>query len=333
VLDHQAADMTVTVEAGCPLPTLAATLASAGQWLPLDPPTPAATTVGGLLAANLAGPLRGSQGRVRDLLLGLRVIAADGALVTSGGRVVKNVAGYDLGKLHVGALGTVGVIVEATFKVRPRPLCEEALLVACAGVREAAETARVLWDGPVEPFWLEVLGPGVFPGELHAAAVVLGLAGIPEEVTEGRARVRELLRTREQHPVAVADGPGLRQQLADVSRRSCAAVLRASTLPTEVGPAMEALARGGVRVAAHFATGSVRAAVETADAAIALVHELRPSFEGNGGSLVVERGVPEVKARVQVWGEPGPGFPLMRSIKEAFDPDRLLAPGRQVGGL
>src|SRR5439155_13006439 len=116
VIDHQPGDMTVTVEAGCPLATLAEVLGAAGQWLPLDPPRADATTVGGLVAADLSGPLRASQGRVRDLLLGVRVVGADGVLVSGGGRVVKNVAGYDLPKLHVGALGTLGVIVEATFK-------------------------------------------------------------------------------------------------------------------------------------------------------------------------------------------------------------------------
>src|SRR5438552_18510872 len=117
VVDHKAADMTVTVEAGCPLAALGAALGSAGQWLSLDPPRPEETTVGGLVAANLSGPLRASQGGVRDLLIGLRVVNADGAVVAGGGRVVKNVAGYDLPKLHGGALGSAGAIVEATFKV------------------------------------------------------------------------------------------------------------------------------------------------------------------------------------------------------------------------
>src|SRR5581483_1573581 len=121
IVDHQAGDMTVTVEAGCPLAAVQSVLAGAGQWLPLDPPRPDATTIGGLVAADLSGPLRASQGTVRDLLLGIAVVGADGALVRGGGRVVKNVAGYDLPKLHVGAFGTLGIVVEATFKVRPRP--------------------------------------------------------------------------------------------------------------------------------------------------------------------------------------------------------------------
>src|SRR5581483_5032917 len=140
---------------GCPLAALGRVLAGAGQWLPLDPPRADATTVGGLVAADLSGPLRASQGRVRDLLLGIRTIGADGALVAGGGRVVKNVAGYDLPKLHVGALGTVGVIVEATFKVRPRPACEEAVVLACPQVRAAADAALAVRDA-AEPLWLEI---------------------------------------------------------------------------------------------------------------------------------------------------------------------------------
>ena len=164
VIDHQAGDMTVTVEAGCTLAALAKTLATGDQWLPLDPPRADATTVGGLIAANLSGPLRASQGRVRDLLLGIRVVGADGALVAGGGRVVKNVAGYDLPKLHVGALGTLGVIVEATFKVRPRPACEEAVVIAARSVEAAAEAALGVMASEVAPLWLEVGGRGALPG-------------------------------------------------------------------------------------------------------------------------------------------------------------------------
>src|SRR5207237_186710 len=192
VLDHQAHDMTVTVEAGCPLALVAETLARSGQWLPLDPPRREATTVGGLLAANLAGPLRASQGRPRDLLIGIRVVGADGALVAGGGRVVKNVAGYDLPKLHVGALGTLGVIVDATFKVRPRPACEEAVVIAARSVEAAAETALGVMASEVAPLWLEVGGPGalsVGPGD--GAAVVFGAAGIAAEgARETQPRLR-----------------------------------------------------------------------------------------------------------------------------------------------
>jgi len=336
VIDHQAGDMTVTVEAGCTLAALAEALADGGQWLPLDPPRADATTVGGLIAANLSGPLRASQGRVRDLLLGIRVVGADGALVTGGGRVVKNVAGYDLPKLHVGALGTLGVIVEATFKVRPRPACEEAVVIAARSVEAAAEAALGVMASEVTPFWLEVGGPGALaegPGD--GAAVVVGLAGVAEEVAQGRARTLDLARARALGTITVADGAALRARLADFSVEPTAAVLRAAVLPTEVGDFIARASRSGagLRCLAHAASGVVLVAVPEARAVAGLVAALRPGLEARGGSLVVERATPEAKAQVDVWGDPGEGVALMRGIKAAFDGGGLFAPGRFVADI
>jgi len=340
VVDHQAGDMTVTVEAGCPLAALDATLAAAGQWLPLDPPRPEATTVGGLVAANLSGPLRASQGTARDLLLGVHVVGADGALVASGGRVVKNVAGYDLPKLHVGALGTVGVIVEATFKLRPRPACERAMVLACRTVAAAADAARAVLDAPLVPLWLELAGPGgLAEGPGDGAAVVVGLGGIEDEVAAGEAAVRALAGARGLGAVAVPDGAALRACLAAFAVEPAAAVLRAAVLPADVGAAIERLgaaareAGTSVRCLAHAANGVVRAAVADAAGVVPLVGAARPWCAARGGSLVVERAPPEVKHGLDVWGDVGPGAALMRGVKAAFDPAGTFAPGRFVGGL
>ena len=344
VVDHQAADMTVTVETGCSLACLASTLAAAGQWLPLDPPRPEETTVGGLIAADLSGPLRASQGTVRDLLIGLRVVGADGAVVRGGGRVVKNVAGYDLPKLHVGALGTVGVIVEATFKVRPRPAAEEAVVVACRSARDAADLALAVRDSDAAPLWLEVTGAGGLvdgladgPGE--GAAVVVGLGGIAEEIAEARACVQRIAESGRLRAVAVSGGAALRARLAAFPIEPAAAVLKAATLPAEVGDVMERIAaaareRGtAARCLAHASSGVIRAAITEPAAVAPLVHALRPTLERAGGSLTIERGAPAVKRSVEVWGNPGPGLALMRSVKAAFDPSGVFAPGRYVAGL
>jgi glycolate oxidase FAD binding subunit len=340
IVDHQAADMTVTVEAGCPLRLLAATLAKAGQWLPLDPPRAARTTVGGLVAANLSGPLRTSQGSVRDYLIGIQVVEADGAFVQGGGRVVKNVAGYDLPKLHVGALGTLGVIVEATFKVRPRPEKEEAVVVECGGIGAAADLAHAVLDLDVPPLWVAVAGPGALPdGPGHGAAVAVGHAGLAEEVAAGRDLVRELARVRGRDTLAVPDAGALRSRLGDFPIAPAAAVLRAAALPAGVGPAIDRIAAeathvgAAVRVLAEPATGVVRVLVAEPAPVAALVRALRARLEIDGGSLVVERAVPAVKAEVDVWGDPGPGLELMRTLKAAFDPAGALAPGRFVGGI
>ena len=335
VLAHEAADMTVTVEAGCPLDRLARALAAARQWLPLDPPHPEATTVGGLVATNLSGPLRASQGTVRDLLLGLRVVGADGALVAGGGRVVKNVAGYDLPKLHVGALGTVGVIVEATFKVRPRFACEEAVVIACPDARSAAEAAIAVRDA-AEPLWLEAAGAGVVGDR---ATVVAGLGGLAEEVAEGRSAVLAVAAARGLEAIAVADGAGLRTRLGAFPLEPAAAVLRAAVLPLDVGEALDAVEataraqRARVRWVAHASCGIVRVAVEEAAAVATLVAALRPRVAAREGTFVVERAAAAVKRGLDVWGDVGGGLGLMRRLKAAFDPAGTFAPGRFVGGL
>jgi len=339
VLDHQPADMTVTVEAGCPLATLNARLAREGQWLPLDPPAPERTTVGGLVAANLSGPLRASQGTVRDLLLGLTVVGAGGAVVRGGGRVVKNVAGYDLPKLHIGALGSVGVIIEATFKVRPRPEAEAGVVIACRTAREAAETGLAVRDA-MDPFWLEVAGSGgLADGPGDGAAVAVGIAGVVAEIQDGVARVHALAQQRGCRAATVDDGAAFRVRLGEFDAAPAAAVLRASTVPAEVGAVLETVESAartqgaGVRALAHGASGVVRIAVARGEQVAPLVAVLRPRLEDGGGSLVVHRAAPDVKATVDVWGTAGPGEELMRRVKHAFDPAGIFAPGRFVAGL
>jgi glycolate dehydrogenase FAD-binding subunit len=327
VVDHQPGDMTVTVEAGCPLIALDRTLAAAGQWLPLDPPGVDGTTVGGLVAANLSGPLRASQGTARDLLLGLAVVGADGALVRSGGRVVKNVAGYDLPKLHVGALGTLGVIVEATFKVRPRPEVEEAVVLPAATSAEAAALALAVRDA-CDPFWLEA-------GSLEDGwGAVVGVAGVEADVAAARRTIAAVAGGG-RDVRCVVDGAALRARLAAFPLGPAAAVLRAGVLPSDVGWAMERVAAvaGAVPVLSHVANGVVRARLDTAGLAASAVATLRPEVAARGGFLVVERAVPEVKRAVDVWGHPGEGAALMRGVKAAFDPAGIFAPGRFVGDL
>jgi glycolate oxidase FAD binding subunit len=330
VIAHEAGDMTVTVQGGCPFGRLARVLAAAGQWLPLDPPSPEATTAGGLIAANLAGPLRASQGTVRDLLLGIRVVGEGGALVTGGGRVVKNVAGYDLPKLHVGALGSAGVIVEATFKLRPRPACEEAVVLHAPSVTAAADAALAVRDG-MDPLWLEVAGEGVCGDQ---AALAVGLGGVAEEVADAKHAVSEIGARLGLPSVPVADGAALRARLADFAVGPAAAVLRASTLPADVGATMEAMlaaaraARARVRCLARAASGVVHLQVVEPAAVAPLVSALRPGLEARGGHLVVERAVPT--DGLDVWGDVGPGRDLMRRLKVAFDRADIFAPGRFV---
>jgi glycolate oxidase FAD binding subunit len=176
VLEYTPEDMTVTVEAGLSLAELQAVLAGGGQWLPIDPPSPQQLTIHALLEGNVSGPRRYGYGTIRDYLIGLRVALADGRIVHSGGKVVKNVAGYDLLKLFIGGQGSLGVIVEATFKLLPLPEAEHFVQARCESWIHAGTLLESVFDSDITPVAVEL-------HNLSAVTqLVLGFAGTREDV-------------------------------------------------------------------------------------------------------------------------------------------------------
>jgi FAD/FMN-containing dehydrogenase len=189
VIEHTAEDMTVTVEAGLTLAALQAQLALQRQWLPIDPPNPHATTISEILNANLSGPRRYGCGTIRDHLIGLRVLLADGRVIQCGGKVVKNVAGYDLQKLFVGSRGSLGVIVEATFKLRPVPETEQFVGARCELLEQADKLIETVMESQVTPVVLDLHNNSTLNSQF---STILGFAGTREEVEWQLARAREL---------------------------------------------------------------------------------------------------------------------------------------------
>src|SRR5207245_1899044 len=157
LLEHEAADLTCHIEAGLTLAELQAQLATKGQQLALDPPDATQATIGGLLASNASGPKRLRYGSARDLVIGLHVVQANGELSRSGGHVVKNVAGYDLNKLYIGSLGTLGIIIDANFKLHPLPLAERTLLLTCTTARDAMHMVIALLGSLLTPSAIELI--------------------------------------------------------------------------------------------------------------------------------------------------------------------------------
>jgi len=345
IVQYEPADLTVTVQAGMRLGELQAELGRRGQFLPVDPPTGGEATIGGLLATAASGPLRTGYSHLRDRLLGMRVVRADGTIVRSGGRVVKNVAGYDMGRLHTGALGTLGVIVEATFKVQPLPeawgcvqvgpLAPEAA-VAPAAALEALLAA--LLDAPAQPVLLEVLGP--------PARVLVGYAGVAAEVdfavAEALRIAKKVLGSAGQAAAPVSwDAAHAETLAAHRSGDDAMLTLRLHGPSSQAATLLEQVVReaaaAGVpcRYAAHAAVGTLRVHLgAAADQALeGLVQSWLPAVRRWGGNLVVERAPLPLKRAIPVWGEPPPALFLMRALKEKFDPHRILNPGRYVGGL
>jgi len=356
VLDHQPGDMTSTVEAGAALSDYQAHLSRHGQFLALDPPGGDHATIGGILAANVSGPRRLRYGTARDLLIGLRVVDATGTVTRGGAKVVKNVTGYDMNKLYIGSLGTLGIIVEATFRLFPIPECERTLVAAFSTAAKARDAVGRILDSPLVPSAVELLNEtaarevarklGV-TSEVCGAVLAVAVASVPEAV-EAQIRTAQAL-TAEANEHEVLAGQTHDAFWAAVrdcgSGHDAGVVLKASVLLTKVAEAIEygerLAAQHGLRVTviAEAGTGILRfyfRADDDASGATRLaevVNPLRQFSVQAKGSLVVLRAPVAVKAQVDVWGSPGNGFALMRRLKEQFDPGHILNPGRFVGGL
>lgn len=295
VIEHSQADMVVSVEAGITIEALQAELDRAGQFLPVDPFGSPGHTVGGLLATGWTGPLRMRYGSARDFLIGIRIALPDGKLASGGGRVVKNVSGYDMMKLHYGALGSLGVIVAASFKVFPRPLHD--LTVSTDGGWEAAQQAMA---APLAPSALELFSDGRvlarFSGSPDAVNRVVGELGwkpVDASVWEEHSRRAPECWARIWVP---------KERLREV-----------------VGGMDEWWASPGVGVAYW-----------TAPRDVAAIREVRSRAEAAGGTLFMLAAPDDLMREVGAWGAAPSTLEIMRSIKQAFDPDGVLNPGRFV---
>lgn len=358
VLEHEPADLTATVEAGITLERLQSGLGARGQWLSLDPPFPAQATLGGVLATDASGPRRHLYGTARDLVIGMRVVGPDGAVVRSGGRVVKNVAGYDLQKLYIGSLGTLGLIVEATVKLRPRPEADRVCWAALPDLRAAEAAVRAVMASDLVPHSLELLDGGAAaacaaPAGVDAparAALLVGFDGLPSTVAWQLGEAERLLAGVGVRVTVLEEAAGARVLAFVRDLRGAVAeplaVVKVALLPTQVaaylGDAGAAVGAAGLRLfgGAHAGVGVLRlllAAPEgvTAEASrtVKALALLRDAARAAAGELLVEWAPLAVKEEISVWEPAGPAVRLMQRIKAQLDPQGTMNPGRFVGGI
>jgi glycolate oxidase FAD binding subunit len=331
VQDHAAGDLIVDVQAGTPLAAVQDAVAGAGQQLALDDPV-GGSSVGGVLAANVSGPRRVLRGTARDLLIGVTLVRADGVVAKAGGRVVKNVAGYDLGKLVIGSLGTLGVVTEAVFRLHPRAAAARVISVPFDRPEEAQRLVQQILHAQLVPAALEVEQPHEGPG-----TVALLLEGIEAAVEARTSAARALLGAG----AVVAEGlPEWTRRLPWVGAARATglkATFRLSGLARVLATTRRAAADAGIRLDVRGSAGAgVLYAAVSGDAPAAavarVVDALRAECGALGGAVVVVDAPAEVKAAVDVWG-PIPAIDLMRRVKQQFDPERRLAPGRFAGGI
>ena len=367
VIDYQPGDLTVTVEAGITLDALQGELAAARQFVPLESPIRSRATVGGTLSTASVGAMAHAYGPPRDWLIGIGVVGADGTETKAGGRVVKNVTGYDLNKLYTGSLGTLGVITEASFKVSPlQP--EECVVAAPFGsMAEATSAGREALASPAGPMSYMAVTKGL-ARHLLSSAEVTGGNGVPlsQELREnmgglglcffsGRAgavrrRVEEtsagLLRAGA-NDAARIDGDGAaatRNWAADLGWREESTPTLALKLsaPRRVIPSLAAdclrirLTETSPEMLADPGFGTVRLLFwgESGDEEVLeAVSECRRVAQRHDGTAVVEICRPYIKTQMDVWGDEPGSMAIMRRVKEQFDPQRLLNRGRFLGRL
>jgi glycolate oxidase FAD binding subunit len=347
VIDYPARDMTITVEAGITMEALAKTLAAQGQWLPIDAPRASAATLGGVVATAWSGPRRYGYGTMRDYVIGITAVDGRGRAFKAGGRVVKNVAGYDFCKLLTGSLGTLGVITQVTLKIKPLP-ASSAFLVCdlrdfataerlLAGIVNSATTPSAV-ELLVGPRWSESAPLGlVTAGTVGRLAV--GLEGMVVEVdwmlgqlaSEWRdLGVTAIRSIRDEHAVELWGDLREFPALSDAPL-----VIKASMLPSQTTRFVELVLEidPQASIQAHAGNGNVIARFakfETADVSRVLIGRLQPAAKRSGGNAVVLSTTMAGLTQQAVWGGASAATGWMEKVKRQFDPKNLLNPGRFV---
>jgi glycolate oxidase FAD binding subunit len=332
VREHAPSDQIVAVEAGMTLAELQRHLAPHRQRLALDPPAPERATVGGIVAANAFGPRRTRYGVARDLVIGMTVVRADGVVARGGGKVVKNVAGFDVPRLLCGSLGTLGLVAEVVFRLHPLPEASATVVFEGLEAADVAETLPVLRDLGVEPTALAALGAG--PGFTVAVRFEGFAPGVREQVERTLSRAGGGDRIEGAEEAALWARHDALRGAGDVRAKASFAPGRLAAAIDALGPLVSAL-RGGTLVL-HPAVGValVAGTLDDAAATASAVDGARAALGPMGnGALVLAAAPAALRARTDPWGPPPPAFEVMRRLKAQLDPDARLAPGRFVGGI
>ena len=360
IVEYDAPNLTVTAEAGVRLADLQAALGERKQFLPLDPPTRGKATIGGILAANASGPGRLLYGTARDWVLGMHVALPDGRRMRCGGKVIKNVSGYDMNKLFIGSLGTLGIITEATFKLLPVPAVFSVVTGLFGQIGQAASVLASVLDSALLPEALELFDPdavALLGSRLGLEATGYGLAvalsGSPQVVERQARDFAALFRETDARETVT-----LPSEQAATSWRAVTNVFdllpvapaewivcKITTQISRTADMLEAAHRLGrshrlrAVVLAHAGSGVVRACylldpdAPPAEILARSFEEVRREAQRVEGSLVLHEAPRDLKAHADAWGKPSGGFDLMRRLKAEFDPRNLCNPGRFLGGL
>ncbi len=329
VLEHTWQDLTVCMQAGCTWDGMQQTLARHGQMVALDPMWPELATIGGIAATNDSGALRLRYGSLRDLVLGMTIVLADGTIARSGGKVVKNVAGYDMHKLMTGAHGTLGIITEVNFRLHPLEKHAEQWSVLGDVAALGSAMLKVL-DSTMQVSAMQIVSSGMG----QPARLDVRFAGHPDCLADQRERLRAIVGGLEME----INGDTVwksREKLFSRAAQRDALVIKAVMLPTQIASITAMLGSGNCESqSVTQARGLMTAALYgNAETLARLVRELRSELAYSGGSVVVLRMPQAMQGSIDAWGEVGTSLPLMRRVKYELDSASILNRGRMAGGI
>jgi glycolate oxidase FAD binding subunit len=341
-IEHDDANLSASVQAGIKVTTLQKILAERNQFLAMDPPNPGSATIGGTVAANINGARRMLYGGMRDLVIGMKMALADGRQIKAGGKVVKNVAGYDMCKLFVGSLGTLGIITEVTFKLAPIPE-SAATLVAYGPLSQGLRLVEELSQSPLLPVAVAILSADVSKATniaLEMPSVAVWAEGFEEAVAchlrelqglAGRIGLRAEILRDDSHEL-------LWDQVRDFAANGDNVLYRITVPPAsmaEVAVKIEqwSASERPVRFIAHAGSGVVWVSLDADPSAAAWFPRLTALAQQRRGHVVMAAAPTELKQGVDVWGPSPPSLAIMREIKQQFDPQGILSPGRFIARL
>jgi glycolate oxidase FAD binding subunit len=332
IIEHAWADLTVSVEAGCTIQKLQEALARHGQRLALDPLWPEKATISGILSTNDSGPLRLRFGALRDLIIGVTLALPDGTLASSGGKVVKNVAGYDLPKLVTGALGTLAVITRAVFRLHPLPRNAKTLSISGCTLEDMQRFVLRVQDSKLAHTALQARNT-----QDAESVVDILFEGTEAGIAAQEAQLRDLARPA-QVLEALSAVWNASQELWNSAIVARAAVAKITALPASISRTVETVERAASSRKTNWkltiqATGVGWLRLEAAPENLhAVLSDLRFELEHRGSSLVLCHH-PSEMSHLDAWGQPGDALPLMRAVKNQFDPKNTLNPGRFLAGI
>ena len=355
VVEYEPADLTVTVESGIRLRDLQIELAKHRQYLVLNPPSADRCTIGGIVATNASGSFRLRHGTARNQVLGLRVVQADGTVVKSGGKVVKNVAGYDLNKLYIGAFGTLGIITEVTLKLSPIPVQQAILTADFQNVQDAANTGLAIVGSQTLPMFVNLFvnsdptrAKTEPPADENKPMLVVGFGGDPETVAWQLTQCQGIMEQNGAIGVTIVKGESVQhlqeavQEFSADDKNTESVVAKLNLKRTDLAEfatqIVEANWTRNVQIMALLGSGVVSINIPVASdtdyqSLAEALTQLRQTAMSKQGNLIIEIAPAELKRHIDVWGSVEGTLSLMKQIKAKFDPTGLLNPGRFISSI